>query len=120
MAQGIAIALVVATILFLLIDYARGKVKHYRQAKAKAVVEQKIQQADTRSMERSVDEKLEEMETLKGLSGKFSSAMGMQVRASMASPPEAQKKKLSDSQIVKDMAAKNAEIERLAGTRPVI
>lgn len=119
MAQGIAIVLVAATILFLLVDYVRGKIKSHRQAKVRAVVEQKIRQTDTRSMERSVDDKLEEMETLKGLSGKFSSAMGMQVRAAMACPQES-RKRLSDSQIVKDMAAKNAEIERLAGSGPLI
>lgn len=112
MAHGIAMliaaVLVIGTVLYISVDIIRSAAKNKQRAACLAQCQ--APKTDTRHMEREIDEKLEEMETLKGLSG-IQSFTGQEVRAAIAAGA-APAMKMSDSQITRNFQEKVDQVIR--------
>ncbi len=125
MVHGIAALLagllVLATVLLVSIDFVRTRVRRAREHVIRGEMAKVLEAKDdgTRHLERQVDEKLEEMETLKGLSG-ITSGLGKEVRAKLVATTTGTGRgsRISDSQIARDFQAKAEEVMRLARKKP--
>lgn len=112
MAALLAGLLVLATVLVVAIDFVRTKIRRAREATVRSQIAAACEKDDgTRHLEAKVNEKMEEIETLKGLSG-IQSDIGYKVRAALAAGTVS--RRLSDSQIARDFQANAEEVMRLA------
>ena len=113
----IALLFVAGTISLIVVDHVRTAGRRRKEAcvKVELVVAQKKDEDSRRLLERKIDENLEEMETLKGLSG-IQSCTGMEVRAALAAAgnPKATHRMVTDSQVARDFYAKAEEVMRLS------